>query len=288
MRKLCSSFSILLCCVLPAQKNDGIPLVCLNHVYVVVDSITYQHLCDSKILNNKICDCISRSFTTTTQSYSGNYLLGKNGYIEIYVPKGLTNASIGDIGLGFITFRVDDIWQIRNTWQKTLVDTIVTDTTFIDNNGIKQSVYYSIGLLNKSPVEHFSAWLMEYTPERLMDIGFNESELKHEITNEMIVKKRTNKTFTKLLDKIISIHLLLSKDEFEYLSKTVINLGLHQRKSVFSNQLVEISFDIIDHPAMRIKTIVFSLNKNVTEQRLLISDHLLLELKGSVATFTFY
>ena len=128
---------------------------------------------------------------------------------------------------------------------------------------------------------------MEYTPERLKEAGFSDTDLKQEITWAIYAQKRFGKTFTKLFDRIIAIHLLLRNNEFEYLRKTLTGLGLHQSGTSFSNQFVQVTCDIIPNPMMRIQTITVALSERVTYHRMIISNHLFLEVEGTKAVFTF-
>jgi hypothetical protein len=284
---LCLLLAIFCYGILSAQEKNSPTPVCLNHICIVLDSVTYHHFFNSPFMTDTLGDYEVDSTTTTSQSYFGNYLFGKEGYLERLSTNAYKNASLGDIGLGFITFRTGDIWRIRDEWQRHSADSIRTDTGFFDNKGTKESWYYSIWLSNKDFVMQISIWLQEHTPEHMKLVGFSEAEMKHEITWGTYIQKQWGKKFTKLFDRITAVHLSLNNDEFEYLRKTLIGFGLIQLGTTFSNQYLNVTCDIIPHPTIRIQTITLALNESVDYRRLTISEHLILELEGKIAVFKF-
>ena len=287
MRVLFIVLTISCCYIQCTQEKSSFPPVCLNHISVVLDSLTYQNLFETPFLRDTIGDCETDTITSVDQSYFGKYLMGRDGYLELFSTKGYKNAILGEVGLGFITLRTDDIWRIRDEWRQQVTDSIGIDTSFFEDMGIKKSWYYAIWLDGNDSIQPLNVWLMEYTPERLKEAGFSDTDLKQEITWATYAQKRFGKTFTKLFDRIIAIHLLLRNNEFEYLRKTLTGLGLHQSGTSFSNQFVQVTCDIIPNPMMRIQTITVALSERVTYHRMIISNHLFLEVEGTKAVFTF-
>ncbi|MDD5508242.1 MAG: DUF5829 family protein [Bacteroidales bacterium] len=281
------TWSYLFCNGLYAQEKTNLPTVCLNHLYVVLDSLTYQHLFESPFLRDSLGDCETDTITTDRESYFGKYLMGRNGYLELFSTKGFENATIGEVGLGFITFRSGDIWRILDKWQQQGTDSFWADTSFIEDKGMMKSLYYSIGLIPMDTTPSFYGWLMEYTPERLKERGFSDAELERDIPFEMYGYKRTGKIFIKLFDRITAVHLLLDNNEFEYLKKSVLGLGLSQDGNTFSNSFIKITCDIMPNPVMRIRTITLALSEKVSFHRIIINEHLVIELEGMTAVFTF-
>lgn len=108
---LCLCIPILLCQWLHGQNR--LPKIRLNHVYLVLDSATYNHLFDSAFIAQTIGKIKTSAVTTTNDSWSGKYLFGKNGYFEFFSDQGYKGASVGDCGLGFMTLKSGDIWTIQ-------------------------------------------------------------------------------------------------------------------------------------------------------------------------------
>jgi hypothetical protein len=55
-----------------------------NHLFVVVDDLTYQYLSDSIDAIKAFSSFSETNTKTDTESWSGKYLLGKNHYLEIF------------------------------------------------------------------------------------------------------------------------------------------------------------------------------------------------------------
>src|SRR5512136_892971 len=143
LTSLVFSILVLSCISLNAQKSDSIPSVCLNHVVINLDTITYNNLFNSSFLSDTVGNCEAHTQKTTDQEYSGKYLFGEEGYLEFFPIKNINAIPPGSLSLGFITFRTGDIWKIRDEWQKHATQTIWTDTTFYHKNGTKVSWFYS-------------------------------------------------------------------------------------------------------------------------------------------------
>jgi hypothetical protein len=74
---------------------------------------------------------------------SKKYLFGNEGYLELFSTKGHEYATVGGVGIGFITFRSADTWRVREEWQRHTSNTVWTDTSYSEKKGVKRSWYYS-------------------------------------------------------------------------------------------------------------------------------------------------
>ena len=73
-----------------------------NHFYLVVDSITFNGLKSSKLLESMInLDAGLPDFQPIDSTTSTIYLRGKNTYIEIMGPNNRFKEEVGSIGLGY-------------------------------------------------------------------------------------------------------------------------------------------------------------------------------------------
>lgn len=292
--KTCHLFSTIIFSVvlnwasLNAQKIDSMPSVCLNHVLIYLDSATYQNLFNSSFLSDTVGNCEAHTVKTVDDEWSGKYLFGEEGYLELFSTKGGNDTPLGSFGFGFFTFRTGDIWTIRDEWQKQTTNIIWTDTTIYEDKGIKKSWFYSIGLAPEDSSKFLPVWLMENTPEHMKDAGFNDSELKEEISWGTYSRKRREiESFPKLLKGITSVNITVGSDEFDFLKKTITGFGLHQINKAFSNPYVCITCDVSPEPIWRINTVTFELKEDVPYRKLGISDNLVLEFEGKSAVFTF-
>ncbi len=280
---------VFYCISLNAQKTDSIPAVCLNHVIIFLDTITYHDLLNSSFLSDTVGNCSAQAVKTTDQEYSGKYLLGEEGYLEFFLIKEEDTVPFGAVELGFITFHTGDIWKIRDEWQKHATQTIWSDTTIVDNNGIKASICYTIDLEPRDTSESMPCWvwLLEYTPEEMKRAGYSDSDLKEEISWGNYWKMRKGEVYTKLLNRITSVKISVGSDRIDFLQEIMEGFGLKKTGSNFSNQYVNIACDVKPDPVWRIQTVTFELKQDVPYRKLIISDNLTLELEGKTAVFTF-
>jgi hypothetical protein len=288
LTSLLFSSLVLSCISLSGQKIDSIPPVCLNHVMIYLDTVTYRVLFNSSFLSDTVGNCEAHTTKTEAQEYSGKYLFGEEGYLEFFPVKVKNPTSSNSFGFGFITLHTSDIWKIRDDWHKQTSETIWTDTTFYDSNGKRASWLYSIGLVPKDTNNFLPVWLMENTPEEMKRAGYIDSDLKEEITWGTYYRKLwKSQPFSKLLKGISSVNISVGNDEFDFLKKILQGFGLHQKGTIFLNQYVNISCDIKPYSVWKIQAVTFELKQDAPYRKLIISDNLNLELKGKSAVMTF-
>ncbi len=263
------------------------PDIYLNHVYIVLDSATYNKLFDIPYIEQKLGNIKTSTTHTSDGTWSGKYLYGKNGYLEFFTTEGLQTSTVGDFGLGFMTFKSNDIFNIRYIWDAATSDTIELDTTTFVSNEIIKPWFYAIDLLSSTTPASFSAWIMENTPGDLMTTGFSSTELNDRIVWEDYMERLTRQKFTKYFDRIISIHLNVSHEEFEYLRRSFYGFGLRQRGNTFFNRYIRISCTIDPHPGIRLKSVEIGLSEFLINKKLKISDHLSVQIKERKAIFLF-
>lgn len=272
-----------------SQAMNGqrrMPDIYLNHVFIVLDSTTYKTLFEAAFIEQKIGDVKTTTTSTTDGAWSGKYLYGKNGYLEFFRSEALEGSATGDFGLGFMTFKSNDIFHIKNIWESAAPDTVELDTTTYVSSEIIKPWFYSINLF-RADTSSLSAWIMENTPDDLMTAGFASSELNDRIDREHYVERSSRKKFTKYFDRIISIHLNVNKNDYEYLKRSFYGFGLRQRGNTFFNRYVRISCTIDPHPGIQLKYVEIGLSEFLINKMVRISDHLSLQIKGRSAIFIF-
>ncbi len=88
--------------------------VFLNHVYVVVDSSTYEEIAHSKFIIHEFADFIqATSSTDDDESWTGTYLSGEKTYLEILNASQRHNSNASFCGLGFCTENEGDIENLK-------------------------------------------------------------------------------------------------------------------------------------------------------------------------------
>lgn len=85
--KILVFLSLLFGIILSVKGQCSEPKIVLNHFLVIVDSITYQEILESTILNSDF----AYSHEKKLKGYSGIYILGQDNYIEVFNPKSIEN-----------------------------------------------------------------------------------------------------------------------------------------------------------------------------------------------------
>ena len=276
---------VVLCTVLPAQHK--LPAVYLNHLYIVLDSNTYNKIVDSSYLTQYLGNIKVSAQKTSHDAWTGKYFYGANGYFEFFSTEGYKNAVVGDCGFGFMTTQMNDIWKIEKYWKQNSKDSIERDTTFFLSGNASEPWFYSLSLLNADSVQPLNTWLMENTPEELKATGFSEIEIKAPITWQAYAEKRAKKAFTKSFNRITAVELSINKNELDYLEKSLLGLGLKKNGNVFSNEYIKIQYSLDERFAVRLKKVHTSLTKTLPDNNIIISNQLTVSIHANEATWAF-
>lgn len=287
MRKIISYFFISFLTHQSLHAQNKLPEISLNHIYIVLDSITYNHLFDSSFIEQQIGNVKAASVTTTDDSWSGKYLFGKNSYFEFFSTKSFEGAIENDCGFGFITSASGDILKIEKHWRESGKDSIQTDTTEQVTDGKTKPWYYALYLASSDSTEPITAWVMENTPEELKSVGFSDEEIKGKLTWQQYAEKRNKKPFTKCFDHIQSVSLSLTGTAYENIKKSFIGFGLTQQDCTFFNDHVKIICSIEEHPSRTIQQIEIALTQTFVERTIKISNYLSVQVYGDKATWIF-
>ena len=95
MNRILSLF-LFLSLSLSAKAQDC--SVVLNHFLIVVDSVTYQSLLSSELVNSELAFAHEK----TLSNWKGLYVIGEDNYIEIFHPKSIYDDSI-PVGFSWIS-----------------------------------------------------------------------------------------------------------------------------------------------------------------------------------------
>lgn len=273
--------------IFSAHAQEKLPEVYLNHIFIVLDSNSYNHLFDSSFISDTLGDIKESAHKTTSDSWSGKYLYGKNGYFEFFSTKSYVGATINDCGLGFMTFKSDDILKIEQYWKKNTSDNIEKDTIYYVFENKSKPWFYSLYISRKDSLQPLSTWLMENTPEILKSSGFKDEEIKKEIKWHEYMARVNKKEFMKSFNRIKSIVLSLNQKEYEYFRKTLIGLGMKQKGNTYYNDQINISYTIDDIAPVRLKTVETELTDSLPDDMIRISKNLMVLIKGKKAIWNF-
>jgi hypothetical protein len=268
-----------------SAQNDT-PQVFLNHISVVLDSDTYRHIFDSSGLQI-FGDTAERKTITVKETWSGKYFRGSDSYFELFPPGGVSGGEIGTVGLGFMTFKHGDIQKILSAWQSSDEDSVKKDTVTYVSNGEKHQWFYSLSINSLDSLLRVAAWVMENTPSELKEVGFTNEEIERPISWKQYVEKMKKKQFTKAFNRIISITLSVSKRDYEYLKKSLIGFGLKESKNHFYNDFTSVNYLINEQNLTMLESVEIELSKSFEENKVVLSNHVKLQIKGNKALFIF-
>lgn len=262
------------------------PKIFINHLYFVFDSITFSHLFEDTFLL-KIGDTSTSSTTTTTDSWTGKYLSGKNTYFEFFSSSNFKHVPEYGFGFGFITNKSGDINQIKMNWKNSIPDSVETDTAISPINGKLLPWYYSISLYNPDSLQTISTWLMENTPEELKGAGFAVDEVKHQISWQEYVEKMRKKKFSKPFNRISVVELTISTRDYDYLKKSLLGFGLKDDGKRFYNEDITIKYTLSNTYSTKLKSAMIVLDSTLPKRSIVVSSHLMINVNGKIAVFKF-
>ena len=283
---------LLLARFLPAISQPANSVkVDINHVFFCVDSITYNNLFKDDFIAKIFADTRELSNKTLTDSWTGKYLFGRDSYIEVFAPNSKkTNPELGDkfgdVGIVFKTKLLGDIHKINLSMKADNRDThLKTNESEFDGKII--AFNYNLFLSDSDLQESFCPYVEEKTADFLKFCGFNESEIKSEITAEQFREKMRHKKFDKLYDNIERIELTLTHREFEYLAETLKYFGFSRTGHRFTNKRLEIICSIQQNRKYKLKAIHFTLLNKTEDIKIEVSKNLTFIATGARASFEF-
>ena len=271
------------------QTRDSLNVV-ISHIFFCIDSVTYKNLFNHDFIAKTFAYCSQSSNKTTTDSWTGKYLMGRRSYIEVFAANDKKahpelGDKFGDASIVFRTKKSGDIQKIDARIKIENRDTLElmkyeSDGKFIPFN-------YNLYLSDSALQETFRPYVEEFTSDFLKLVGFSESEINAGITQEQLGEKRRGKKYDKLYDNIEKIELALTHEEFEYLAKTLDYLGFSQTGNRFTNGELEIICSIQQNRRYKLKAIYFSLLSNTEDTKIDVSKHLTFKARGTKASFEF-
>ncbi len=190
--------------------------VFLNHVYVVVDSVTYSDIANSRFIINEFADFIqTTSSTDDNETWTGTYLSGEKTYLEILNAAQRDNSNASFCGLGFCTEQEGDIDNLKLLMQDKIdckVDVVLrkrkaADTVFPWFKQIVCDKYRQNYVMD--------SWIIEYDKDYLKNMMPDASDDYHGIT-----RKHYNKRYfddSRYLKDVIGVTLALDKKNYDAL-----------------------------------------------------------------------
>jgi hypothetical protein len=260
--------------------------VYLNHIFFVVDSNSFAHIFDSAIFR-KFGLVRESKTTTTTDSWYGKYLHGRDSYFEVFYPSGLTGSSAGNFGFGFMTTTSGDIDHLEAQWKADYKDSVKRDTNTVVDKGAKVPWFYSLSLYTVDSSKSGSAWVMENTKEELKSAGFTDNEMKKPILWHDYIEKEMKRKNTKSFNRIVAVEIITNIRELGYFKKSLLGFGLTENDHTFYNDNIHITYTLEDIPTSELKSVEITLVDSFNEQTIVLGDRITMHVKDKSATLYF-
>lgn len=284
-------FVLTLCSLILWQQlfAQRLPPVYLNHVYTVLDSITYTAIQNSVFLQKEFANFREESKVSNNgKTWAGLYLYGEKTYIEFFQAGKFPQFKSNESGMGFGVEETGGV-QLYFRRLKKAFDTLAeTGLVTRFEKGIDVPWFYDAGVNYHDDDQTFFDWLMEYEPSYLQHMY---ADLKPE-ENGITRKQNLSRDFKKegLFGNITEVRIALDKKEKERLVKELhaFNYKIYKRKEKTIAIGPEVQFIIVDNrKANGITGLKIVLTRAVDKMVHKFGANSVLELNGQTADWTF-
>jgi len=203
--------------------NKDVSKLLLDHLYVVVDSITYEKVIKNNAWKNKYAslDLGLPDFDPVHNTASTCYLRGHQHYIEILSPKNDYNEPIGKSGIGFSLKNNDEHFhlgikpKLKVTKDSFLYAAETVQMPLGNDNHTWFKAFYT-----PSPGTSLHTWYGFYNPAFLDNLHG-----KHHSTYSREAFLKSTYTEQKLFNGIKEIHLSCIPDDYRRVTEEMRHLG---------------------------------------------------------------
>lgn len=146
-----------------AASAEAPPIpVTLNHLYIVVDTETYEAIGSDPFLKEKFAPFEMRTTSRADRTYMGEYFYGTNTYFEFFDAANPGNGPRGKSGLAFGVDHSGDLQSLEKQLRRQFDVESGPITRGIEGEQVPWFKILSVA----APMQ-LSTWLMEYDPEFL-------------------------------------------------------------------------------------------------------------------------
>jgi hypothetical protein len=149
------------------EKSVPMPVVHLNHAYVVPDEETYEAIRNSDFLRKEFGVNEERTTQRTDIRYTGIYFYGENTYFEFLKPDERNKPGDSKVALG-----VDNAGEMAQLADLLKANGIATETHLITRpnaNGKQVSWFQMMDFAEQPTLRSLGVWTLEYDPPFLRE-----------------------------------------------------------------------------------------------------------------------
>ena len=295
-RLLVTLFVLAMACTAPVKKQTvfaGKDHIKFNHLYLVLDSITYQLLSDSIPFLKEFSGVRETNTVTKDETWSGKYLYGKGQYLELFGPAGYPGARTGDLGLGFMTNKMGTLDSLYHYWLPGKDSLERKDRTIIDK-GVSSPWFTSLAVYDQDSLQ-LRTFLLENAREELLYVGFTEAQLQQtigywEYMRYARAKNRNTSpdsiTFTRLFEKVERLYLSVSGKELALLREHLTDFGFTEKDKIFHSNELEIHYELVSHGGQLLRQMDCKLTRPIASQEIRL-NRLTIKVSEQKASFLF-
>jgi hypothetical protein len=285
-------FALLVCCNFLWQQLSAqrLPPVYLNHVYTVLDSITYTAIQNSTFLKEEFANFREETRVSNNgKTWTGLYLYGEKTYIEFFQAGKFPQFKSSESGMGFGVEEKGGVQLYYLRLKKIFGNQAETGLVTRLEKGIDVPWFYDTGVNYHDNDQTFFDWLMEYEPSYLQHMY---ADLKPE-ENGITRKQNLSRDFKKegLFANVTEVRIALDSKEKERLVMELqtFNYTISEAKSKVIANGPGIKFIVVDNSkANGITGLKIALTRKVKDRIVhKFGANSVLKLKGKTAHWTF-
>ena len=152
---------VLVFAVATVGQTPGQPSVELNHVYVTLQKDTIDSIAKSAFISEQFSMFEQKTTKTVSESWTGTYLMGWRGYLELFAAGGSEGLTDGSSGIGFSASKLGSGGAIKRK-----LDSLPGEKTLSDLSrkveGKDSIPWFDNIRLQSLDKEAFSTWLMDF------------------------------------------------------------------------------------------------------------------------------
>ena len=149
------------------EESKRLPAVFLNHLFIVLDSVTYNAIVESDFIRNEFCGFEQRTTTTNGgETWSGSYCYGEATYIEFFEGAGGSDFGLRECGIAFGVELEGGVDAVYEAFLKNFEKSSVTRMLRTLNRGDEEAPWFlCTGVKQEGAGTSFTSWVMEYHKE---------------------------------------------------------------------------------------------------------------------------
>lgn len=200
------------------------PRLLLNHVYFVLDSVTYHDIEASPFLAAQFAGREVRTTESGGLTWSGIYLYGRHTYLEILGPHGLPGSQQGDVGIGLASEVPGGIRALMQRFgaQHYPFDTLTRTKT--DSSGAYPWFLSWRASGPDLPSDRTALWVMEYSATMAQRMATRDSLPDSDRSRDRFIA--THLMQDQLMAELVAATFALPVEDIAKVSRTLDRAGV--------------------------------------------------------------